>query len=708
MPILPTVGRRSPKLRLVIFCLYTVLCIGGLSMIYPFSIMLATSVSSNFDNDVYSPVPFYLFDDGVLFAKYIHEKDEMATLGWEYGVLGLDGDEGQAWSIRQDISAPEPLASWLRGEEGGPTLEQARGIVADFDEFRLSMPDYWTYTYFHRGNHLVIDTYTMWQEWIAERFSIEELREQWGETVDEMALVVPGAEDPWRHGFWRSTEPKEDWWIRYKTEELPARFIKPLSINYVWFYYLRVQPIEPGSEDLITSAAAYNAVFGTDCEKITDARFPREEPERGYARQLWHTFVRSWLPASMVRLTADAELYREFLVGRYPTIELYNEVHGRSIESFDDVEPTYYPPEDRAERHDWQEFIGAVDGSRFVSYLQDRYGTVEAYNAAHEAQITAWDQVPVGAEPPKPEDQRADWEGFMAEAGEAAFVSPTSAIVIDAPEWAYQRQLSEKYGSLEALNAAYGGGYSSLEEIEFPIPLADAVGFLDNRGAIRRLFLTSNYGKVVEFLVLQGRAVRNTIVYVLATVLVQLTVNPMAAYALSRFRLRQANKILIFLLATMAFPGEVTMIPQFLMLKQFHMLNTYWALILPGLANGFSIFLLKGFFDSLPAELYEAAIMDGASEMRMFSTVTLPLSKPVLAVIALGAFTFSYGQFMYAFLVCQDRSMWTIMVFIYEFQQHQGAHVVMASLVLASIPTLLVFMAAQKVILRGIVIPSFK
>lgn len=116
--------------------------------------------------------------------------------------------------------------------------------------------------------------------------------------------------------------------------------------------------------------------------------------------------------------------------------------------------------------------------------------------------------------------------------------------------------------------------------------------------------------------------------------------------------------------------------------------------------NGYWIFLLKGFFDSLPSELYEAGMFDGASEGRMFRSITLPLSKPVLAVIALSAFRF-------AFLTCQDPRMWTLMAFLYQFQQQYGVPQIMASLVIAATPTLGVFVLCQRVIIRGIVLPSF-
>jgi multiple sugar transport system permease protein len=196
------------------------------------------------------------------------------------------------------------------------------------------------------------------------------------------------------------------------------------------------------------------------------------------------------------------------------------------------------------------------------------------------------------------------------------------------------------------------------------------------------------------------------------TILFTLTVNPLCAYALSRFRLRGTQAILIYLLATMSFPPEVTMIPSFLLLRDLGMMNTFWALVLPGAANGFSIFLLKGFFDSLPPELYEAAEIEGAGELRIFLTITMPLSKPILAYIALGAFLFSYGSFLWPILVCQDPKMWTLMPWLYQFQMNptyaSQPHLIMAGLLIASIPTLMVFLVCQRVIMRGIIVPTMK
>ena len=222
--------------------------------------------------------------------------------------------------------------------------------------------------------------------------------------------------------------------------------------------------------------------------------------------------------------------------------------------------------------------------------------------------------------------------------------------------------------------------------------------------------LTNNYRMVGVFLLTKGHALINTVILVLLCVTAALVINPLAAYALSRFRLKAAPSILLFCLATSAFPAEVAMIPNFLLLKNLGLLNTFAALVLPGAANGFSIFLLKGFFDSLPRELYEAADLDGAGELTKFWHITMRLSAPFLAVTALGAFTAAFTGFMWAFLVCQDSRLWTLMVWLFQFQSLHADKpwVGMAAMTLASIPTFLVFVFCQRIIMKGVILPSMK
>ena len=223
---------------------------------------------------------------------------------------------------------------------------------------------------------------------------------------------------------------------------------------------------------------------------------------------------------------------------------------------------------------------------------------------------------------------------------------------------------------------------------------------------VKQEFTWRNYAYIIDYVLINGKALINTVIFCGLAILVQLTVNPLAAYALSRYPMKATGQILLFLLATMAFPAEVTMIPGFLLLKDLGLLNTFAALVLPTAASGFMIFLLKGFFDSLPREVFDSGQIDGAPEWKMMTKIAFPLSKPVFGYMALLAFMGSYGAFLYAFLVAQDRDIWTLMVFIYQLQQVAPKPVIMAATTIAAIPTLLVFLAAQNVIMKGIVLPG--
>ncbi len=281
-------------------------------------------------------------------------------------------------------------------------------------------------------------------------------------------------------------------------------------------------------------------------------------------------------------------------------------------------------------------------------------------------------------------------------------------ISLDTPELRWREFLREKYGSISVLAETYGADYEQFEDVYMPQQQLDARIVTSNGSELRWQFSTNNYRMVLEYILLYGNGVKNTFIYCLLSIALALIVNPLAAYSLSRYQLREQYKVLLFLIATMAFPGVVTMIPNFLLLRDLGLLNTFAALLLPTMANGYSIFLLKGFFDSLPKELFEAAELDGASEWQKFWMITMNLSKPILAVIALGAFNAAYSNFMYAFVLCQDKDMWTLTVWLYQLQQFSSQGVVFASLVVAAVPTLLVFIFCQKLIIKGIVVPTEK
>ncbi len=183
-----------------------------------------------------------------------------------------------------------------------------------------------------------------------------------------------------------------------------------------------------------------------------------------------------------------------------------------------------------------------------------------------------------------------EWIDFMEQK------APLEKILFNDPTINYQNFLKNKYFSIEEVNKAYGTDFKDFSSIRLPVPYLDVHSFRQRKSEVLWKYLTGNYLMVLKVIILHGRALVNTVIYILLSIIGTLTVNPLAAYALSRYKLRYTNKILLFLLATMAFPSAVGMIPRFLLIKDLGLLNTFAALILPGLANGYGIFLLKGFF----------------------------------------------------------------------------------------------------------------
>ena len=350
-------------------------------------------------------------------------------------------------------------------------------------------------------------------------------------------------------------------------------------------------------------------------------------------------------------------------------------------------------------------FVDEAAKSDWVAFLSKKYASdIAQLNKLYESTYPSFDSVLFPTDKLRSSPQLKDYMLFIAD----ETVLQREHLYLDTPELRWRRFLKKKYNNLHAVNEAHQREYISFERIYMPQSEADWHYVNGHKSSLITQYLLRNYQMVFEYIVLYGRGLFNTVVYCALSILLALLVNPLAAYALSRYNLPSQYKILLLLIATMAFPAVVTMIPNFLLLRDLGLLNTFAALLLPGMANGYSIFLLKGFFDSLPKELYEAAELDGATEWNKFWMITMNLSKPILAVIALGAFNAAYANFMYAFILCQDRDMWTLMVWLYQLQQFSSQGVVFASLIIAAIPTLMVFVCFQNVILRGIVVPTEK
>ena len=586
--------------------------------------------------------------------------------------------------------------------------------VADFLEFRQTLPmshreSFWT------SDWSTFEANKLYRRWLRNRYgSLAKLNEAYGSAHETWVRVQGPINNVLSRGFYAEDTPLlRDWclWIK----QLDPEYIRAPGMEYEWSIFLK----DRYQRDI----SRLNKVYGSDYLTFMDVplleRAPAKDTEH---RADWEAFVRERLPLIFMRFEGGHDQWRAFLEKRFGSLDELNEQLKRSYSRWTEVELPFT---------DEPIVFQEGDALRHLSY------------------------------PPTKLENKLLLEFVQTQ-------MPTEDIRVVTGENLYRKWLLGKYGNVGVINNAYGSSEKTIDGFYYPTSLTDWVDFSKNKSQTFWFTLTRAYGTAIDHIFRWRRSLWNTAVFCGAVVALALIVNPMCAYALSRFNLPGSYKILLFLMATMAFPAEITLIPNFLILKSFPLLriitavvgvfigagictlfvrsqrilypilgavvggvlgatilaeatsgvtglskeipllNTYWALILPGVASGFSIFILKGFFDSLPEELYDSAVVDGASELRIFTQITMPMAKPVLAVIALWAFTAAYGSFTWALIICQDPKMWTLMVHLYQYQMYVDPCEILAGLTLASLPTLFVFIIAQKVILKGIVFPTFK
>ena len=202
----------------------------------------------------------------------------------------------------------------------------------------------------------------------------------------------------------------------------------------------------------------------------------------------------------------------------------------------------------------------------------------------------------------------------------------------------------------------------------------------------------------------------NSIFVALVATIALLLVSSMAAYAFSKLQFKGKNIIFIVFISSLMIPKEVMIVPLFRIIQDFNMVNTLSGMIWPNVATAFGVFLLKGFFDSIPDSLREAAKMDGASEFRIFFTIMLPLVKPGLGALFILNFVNVWNDYLWQLVVGQSESSKTLMVGIATLMQDLNPNFAykMAGATVGAIPMLIIFVLFQKYFTRGITIGSDK
>jgi len=178
----------------------------------------------------------------------------------------------------------------------------------------------------------------------------------------------------------------------------------------------------------------------------------------------------------------------------------------------------------------------------------------------------------------------------------------------------------------------------------------------------------------------------------------------LAAFALSRVPFRGSKILFWVILAGIMVPSQILIVPLFTEMQALGMVDTYWGLILPQIASPLAVFIFKQYFDGIPHELEEAAIMDGASLLRVYWQIWMPLAGPAIAAVAIFAFVFSWNNFLWPFVVITGNDMMTLPVGLATVQTSFGIRYaqIMATALLGGIPVLIVFLFFQRQIVQGI------
>jgi multiple sugar transport system permease protein len=201
-----------------------------------------------------------------------------------------------------------------------------------------------------------------------------------------------------------------------------------------------------------------------------------------------------------------------------------------------------------------------------------------------------------------------------------------------------------------------------------------------------------------------GRFYLNTIIMTLGRVFGQLFLASMAAYAFARIAFPGRNTLFVLVLAVMMMPSMVTMIPRFILIMNLGWLDTFYGLIVPGLADAFGVFLLRQYFLTLPQELTDAAAMDGCNPFQTFVKVALPLSRPILAAYGFLVVLWTWNDFLWPLVVVTSTEMHTISLGIQLFQNQytKNVAVMMAAASISILPMMVLFLFAQRYIIEGI------
>ncbi|MEB1808847.1 MAG: carbohydrate ABC transporter permease [Bacillaceae bacterium] len=240
---------------------------------------------------------------------------------------------------------------------------------------------------------------------------------------------------------------------------------------------------------------------------------------------------------------------------------------------------------------------------------------------------------------------------------------------------------------------ALSSSFKTLEEI-----LSGSMNFLP------QMFTLENYRQIFIEQTLFPRWLFNSVFIAVVGTALNLLFNSMAGYALARISFPGKKSVFIIVLAVLMIPGQVTMIPNYLILKELGWLNSYQGMIVPAMVNATFIFMMRQFFVNFPKELEEAAALDGLTRLGTFFRIVLPIAKPALAAQAIFVFMAFWNDFMRPLIIMTDQEMFTLTVGLNAFKGQYVTYwnFIMAASMVFTLPVLIIYAFFNRYFLKGI------
>jgi multiple sugar transport system permease protein len=213
----------------------------------------------------------------------------------------------------------------------------------------------------------------------------------------------------------------------------------------------------------------------------------------------------------------------------------------------------------------------------------------------------------------------------------------------------------------------------------------------------------ANFSEAWSYVPFGRYMINGLVVAVLGTALVCVT-SILAAYAFARLEFKGRELIFLLYLITLMVPQEVMIVPMFILMQQLGWTNSYQALVLPWAFSAFGTFLLRQFFLNIPRELEEAALVDGASRLRILTSIVLPIARPAVAVLAVFTFINYWNSFLWPLIITNSTDRFTVPVGLNGFLGQQGSqwHLLMAASTISMLPTVIMVLLLQRHLVRGI------